>query len=79
MDATSLVTPSDTHKSIKKTHIFMIVNAIIIFLALGGTVGWLFYARSKKIYPFKPYVRNTGPPGTVKVSNPSTTSSTTTS
>lgn len=76
MDATSLVTPSDTPKTIKNTHIFIIVNAIIIFLALGGTVGWLFYARSKKTYPFKPYVRSTGPPGTIKLSDPPPSSST---
>lgn len=67
MDAASLITPSDTPKIVKNTHIFMIINAVIIVAALFGTIGWLFAAKSKKWYPYKPYVRNTGPPGTHKI------------
>jgi hypothetical protein len=67
MDATSLVTPSDTGKSIRHTHIFMIINAVVMLGALFGTIGWLFAARDKKWYPYKPYVRKTGPPGTHKM------------
>ena len=68
MDATSLITPSDTHKGVKKTHIFMIVNMVVIILALGGTIGWLVYAASNNKYPYEKYNRKTGPPGTVKIS-----------
>lgn len=67
MDATSLVTPSDTDKSIRHTHIFMIFNIVVILGALFGTIGWLFAAKHKKWYPYKTYTRNTGPPGTHKM------------
>jgi hypothetical protein len=69
MDATSLITPSDTHQSVKRTHLFMIANAVVILIALFGTVGWLFIAAHKKWYPYKPYTRNTGPPGTQKMTD----------
>tara|TARA_Y100000310_G_C20565152_1_gene755119 strand:+ start:169 stop:438 length:270 start_codon:yes stop_codon:yes gene_type:complete len=68
MDATSLVTPSDSHTTIKHTHHFMIANVVVMVLALAGTIGWIAYASEKKKYPYEKYVRKTGPPGTTKMS-----------
>lgn len=68
MDATSLITPSDTKKSVNRTHTFMIINVVIIVLSLGATIGWLLYANSKKKYPFEKYTRDTAPPGLTKMS-----------
>ena len=67
MDASDLVTHSDTKKSIRDTHIFMIINSVIIVILIGAAVGWLFYAKSKDKWPFERYVRGGGPPGTIKV------------
>ena len=75
MDATSLITPSDTHKTIKHTHLFMIANMVVMVLALGGVIGWLVYASKHKKYPYKPYVRKTGPPGTHLMKPPAKTGS----
>lgn len=69
MDATSLITPFDTEQSVKGTHFFMIANAVVILLVLAGTITWLFIAADKKWYPYKPYTRNTGPPGTQKMTD----------
>ena len=69
MDATNLITPSDTKTTIKHTHHFMIANVVVIVLSLIGTIGWIVYASEKKKYPYEKYVRNTGPPGTTKMSN----------
>lgn len=69
MDATNLITPSDTRQSIRNTHLFMIINVVIIVAVLFGTVGWLFAAENKKWYPYNSYVRNTGPPGTHKMTD----------
>ena len=64
MDATKLITPSDTKSTVHRTHMFLIVNMVIIMLALGGFVGWLFYAKNNKKFPYEKYTRTTGPPGT---------------
>ena len=64
MSVASLITPSDTHTSVKQTHMFLIANMVVIVLILGGTIGWLFYASKEKKYPYKQYTRKTGPPGT---------------
>lgn len=69
MDATNLITPSDTKTTIKHTHHFMIANVVIIILTLVGTIGWLAYAKENSKYPYEKYVRATGPPGTVKWSS----------
>ena len=68
MDATHLITPSDTHLTIKRTHMFIIGNLIVILLSLFGTIGWLFYAKHNNQYPYKKYNRTTGPPKTHKMS-----------
>lgn len=67
MGAASLVTPSDTTQSIKKTHMFLIANMVVIFVVLAGTIGWIVYAISNDKFPFQKYVRATGPPGTQKI------------
>ena len=69
MDATKLVTPSDTGKSIKQTHLFLIGNIGVIVLALIGTVLWLVLAAKDNKYPYEKYTRTTGPPGTQKMYN----------
>ena len=67
MDATNLITPSDTKTTIKHTHHFMIANVVVIVLTLIGTIGWLVYAKENSKYPYKKYIRATGPTGTVKL------------
>jgi len=69
MDVTHLVTPSDNATTIKRTHHFMIANAVVIVLFLLGTIGWLVFAKEKKKYPYETYTRNTGPPGTTEMKN----------
>ena len=69
MDATKLVTPSDTGKTIKQTHLFLIGNIGVIVLALIGTVLWIVLAAKDNKYPYEKYTRTTGPPGTQKMHN----------
>ena len=63
MDASQLVTPGETRASVKSTHTFLKVNAGIIFVVLIGWGAWMAYANSKKKWPYEPYERKTGPPG----------------
>ena len=65
MDTSHLITHKDTHDTIKSTHRFIIGNMIAIVVILLGSVGWIFYAQHAKIWPYKPYIRKTGPHGTV--------------
>ena len=58
------LTPGDTKKSIKKTHTHSIIVAVIMVIALILFIVWIFYAHSTKKWPYEPYTRKTGPPGT---------------
>ena len=64
MDTTHLLTHKDTNKSVRSTHIFIIINIVVMIVFLGGTIGWLLYAHSHNKWPYDPYVRQSGPPGT---------------
>lgn len=69
MDSTHLITHKDTSATIKRTHTFLIINIIAMVIIVGGSLGWLIYAHSSKKWPYDPYVRKSGPHGTVKYSN----------
>lgn len=64
MDATYLVTPGETHASIKDTHTFIKINIILSVIILIGWGAWMGYANHKKKWPYDEYTRKTGPPGT---------------
>jgi len=69
MDSTHLITHKDTSATIKRTHTFLIINIIAMVIIVGGSLGWLIYAHSSKKWPYDPYVRKSGPHGTVKYSD----------
>ena len=68
MDQSHLITHTDTHSSIKKTHTFLIFNIVAMTIILLGGIGWIIYAHSAKSWPYEPYVRKAGPHGMVKMS-----------
>ena len=69
MDQSHLLTHTDTNLSVKSTHRFLIANIIALVVILLGSVGWIIYAHSAKSWPYEPYVRKSGPHGTVKMSD----------
>ena len=62
------LTPGDTKKGIKSTHHTSIAIAVIIVISLIIFIVWIFTAHSSKRWPYEPYVRTTGPPGSTAVS-----------
>jgi hypothetical protein len=65
MDTTHLLTHKDTHDTVKRTRMFMIANLVAMVSILAGSVGWILYANSSKKWPYKPYIRKSGPHGSV--------------
>ena len=65
MDTTHLLTHKDTHVTVKRTKMTMIINLVLMLVILVGAVGWILYANSSKKWPYNPYVRKAGPPGSV--------------
>lgn len=64
MDASHLVTPGETKASVNSTRTFLKVNIGIMLFVLIAWGAWMGYANSKKKWPYEPYERKTGPPGT---------------
>lgn len=69
MDSRHLITHKDTSATIKRTHTFLIINIIAMVILVSGSIGWLVYAHSSNKWPYEPYVRKSGPPGTTKLSD----------
>ena len=69
MDSRHLITHKDTSATIKSTHTFLIINIIAMVILVGGSIGWLVYAHSSNKWPYEPYVRKSGPHGTIKMSD----------
>jgi hypothetical protein len=65
MDTTHLLTHTDTHVTVKRTRMFMIANLVAMVSILAGSVGWILYANSSKKWPYEPYIRKSGPHGSV--------------
>jgi len=69
MDQSHLITHNDTHSTIKKTHTFLILNIVAMAIILIGGVGWIIYAHSSNKWPYEPYVRKSGPHGSVRMAD----------
>lgn len=69
MDSRHLITHKDTSATIKSTHTFLIINIIVMVILVGGSIGWLVYAHSSNKWPYEPYVRKSGPHGTIKMAD----------